>query len=248
MKITVIGATGQIGAKVVDLLRANGHQVTAASLSTGANVVTGEGLGEALSAADVLVDVVNSPSFDDGPVMDFFTASSTNLVAAARDHGVGHYVALSIVGCDMLPDSGYMRAKVAQEKIVTGSGLPYTIVRATQFHEFAEAIVGSLIVDGKVRAPDGRIQPIAAADVSTEVARAAEGRPVNGVLNVGGPDKMSFADLAHAVLAAQGADTPVVVDAQATYFGARVDDSSLVTGEDGVLSSTRFADWLSPSR
>ncbi|KUH85327.1 MULTISPECIES: SDR family oxidoreductase [unclassified Mycobacterium] len=248
MKITVIGATGQIGSKVVDLLRANGHQVTAASLSTGANVVTGEGLGEALSDADVLVDVVNSPSFDDGPVMDFFTASSTNLVAAAHDRGIGHYVALSIVGCDLLPDSGYMRAKVAQEKIVAESGLPYTIVRATQFHEFAEAIVGSLIVDGDVRAPDGRIQPIAAADVSAEVARAAEGRPVNGVLNVGGPDKMSFADLARAVLAAQGADTPVVVDAQATYFGTRVDDSSLVTGEDGVVSSTRFSDWLSTSR
>lgn len=244
MNITVIGATGQIGSKVVDLLRDDGHEVTAASLSTGANVVTGEGLDDALSGADVLVDVVNSPSFEDAPVMDFFTASTANLVAAARAGGVGHYVALSIVGCDALPDSGYMRAKVAQEKIVTDSGLAYTIMRATQFDEFAEAIVGSLLVDGEVRAPDGCIQPIAAAEVSAAVARAAEDRPVNGVVNIGGPDKMSFADLALAVIAKQGADTPVVVDAKATYFGALVGDSSLVTGDDAVLATTRFSDWL----
>lgn len=153
MKITVTGASGQIGSKVVALLAAAGHEPVAASRDTGADVLTGQGLAEALSGADVLVDVVNSPDFDDYPVMDFFTRSTTNQVAAARKADVSHYVALSIVGCDGLPDSGYMRAKVAQERIITESGLPYTIVRATQFHEFADAITTSLTVDGVVRAP-----------------------------------------------------------------------------------------------
>jgi uncharacterized protein YbjT (DUF2867 family) len=244
MKITVIGASGQIGSKVVELLTAAGHEVVAASLSTGANVLTGEGLAEAVSGADALVDVVNSPSFDDDPVLEFFTRSSSNLVTAARDGGVGHYVALSIVGADLLPDSGYMRAKVVQEQTITESGLPYTIVRATQFHEFAEAIMGSMVVGDEVRAPDGRIQPIAAADVAGEVATVAQGAPVNGVVNIGGPDKMSFAELAHAVLATQGGDKPVIIDPQATYFGTPVDDDSLVTGEGAVIARTRFMDWL----
>jgi len=241
MKITVIGATGQIGSRVVDLLTAAGHDVVAASLSTGADVVTGEGLDAAVVGSDVLVDVVNSPSFEDGPVMDFFTASAANLVAAARKAGVGHYVALSIVGADGLPDSGYMRAKVAQEQAIVASGLPYTIVRATQFHEFADMIAGSLIVDGVAHAPDGRIQPIAVADVAAVVAREAAAPPRNGVLDIGGPDKISFAEMARAVLSP---DTEVVVDADATYFGTPVDDSSLVTGEDAEIAPTRFADWL----
>lgn len=248
MKITVIGASGQIGSKVVGLLTAQGHDVVAASLSTGADVLTGDGLDAALAGADVLVDVVNSPSFEDGPVMDFFTTSTANVTAAAAKAGVRHYVALSIVGADQLEDSGYMRAKVAQEKAVVGSGIPYSIVRATQFHEFAEAITGSLIVDGVVHAPDGRIQPIAASEVSSVVARVAGDAPRNGVLNVGGPDKLSFADLARAVVTAQGADTEVVVDAGATYFGAKVDDNSLVTPDDAhgavEIAQTRFADWL----
>ena len=171
MKITVIGASGQIGSRVVRLLTEAGHDVVAASLSSGANVLTGEGLAEALSGADALVDVVNSPSFEDGPVLDFFTASSRNLVAAAKETGVGHYVALSIVGTDGLPDSGYMRAKVAQEKNITESGLPYSIVRATQFQEFAEAITGSLVVGDEVRVPDARIQLISVDDVAGEVAK-----------------------------------------------------------------------------
>lgn len=244
MKITVVGATGQIGSKVVELLKSDGHDVVPASLSSGANVITGDGLDAAVAGADVLVDVVNSPSFEDGPVMDFFTASTANLTAAAANAGVGHYVALSIVGADLLPDSGYMRAKVAQEKGVVSSGVPYTIVRATQFHEFAEMITGSLIADGVVHAPPGRIQPIAAAEVSSAVARVAGSAPRNGVLNIGGPDKLTFADLARAVVAAQGADTEVVVDDTATYFGTRVDGDNLVTGDTAEIASTHFADWL----
>lgn len=244
MRITVFGATGQIGSKVVELLTEAGHDVVAAARGTGADVVTGEGLDAALTGADVLVDVTNSPSFDDDPVLAFFTASSANLVAAAKRTGVGHYVALSIVGVDDLPDSGYMRAKVVQERTIASSGLPYSIVRATQFDEFAEMITGSLLVDDEVHAPDALIQPIAAADVSAVVARVAAAPPLDGILNLGGPDKMSFADMARSVLAAQGADTPVVVDAAATYFGTSVDDSSLVTSDGAELAPTRFADWL----
>ncbi|MGV0782824.1 SDR family oxidoreductase [Mycolicibacterium sp. XJ775] len=243
MKITVIGASGQIGSRVVRLLTEAGHDVVAASLSSGANVLTGEGLAEALSGADALVDVVNSPSFEDGPVLDFFTTSSRNLVTAAKETGVGHYVALSIVGTDGLPDSGYMRAKVAQEKNITESGLPYSIVRATQFQEFAEAITGSLVVGDEVRVPDARIQLISVDDVAGEVAKVAQGAPLNEIVNIGGPDKFSFADMARAVLAKQGDDKPVVVDPQAKYFGTAVDDNSLVTGDDGILGETRWAAW-----
>jgi len=244
MRISVIGATGLIGSRVVDLLKGDGHDVVAASRSTGADVLTGEGLAEALTGADVLVDLTNSPSFDDDPVMDFFTRSSANLVAAAKEAGVGHYVALSIVGVDDLPESGYMRAKVVQEKTIVGSGLPYSVVRATQFHEFAAGIVGSLEADDEVRAPDALIQPIAADDVVAEVARVAVGSPINGVVNIGGPDKISFSDLARSVLAKQGADKPVVVDPQARYFGTPVHQNSLVTADGAALGNVRFADWL----
>ena len=245
MRITVVGATGQVGSKVVELLRADGHDVVPASRDSGADVLTGVGLTEALTGSQVLVDVVNSPSFDDEPVMEFFTTSSANLVAAAKETGIEHYVALSIVGADGLPDSGYMRAKVVQERTVVASGLPYTIVRATQFHEFAGAITESLVVGDEVRAPDALIQLIAAADVSMEVARAAVAAPVNGAVDVGGPDKISFAEMARAVLASQGIDKPVVVDPAATYFGTRVDEDSLVTGPGATLAHTHFADWLS---
>ena len=229
MKITVIGASGLIGTKVVDLLTAEGHDVVAASRQSGVDVLTGEGLAEALSGADVLIDVVNSPSFEDEAVMDFFNKSTTNLVGAAKHAGVGHYVALSIVGLDGLPDSGYMRAKVAQEKILTESGLPYSIVRATQFAEFADAITASMTVGDQVRVPDALIQPITADRVASDVARAAVANPLNGVVNIGGPEKISFADLARNVLAKQGADKTVVVDPQATYFGTPLQRDSLVT-------------------
>ncbi|HYZ66787.1 MAG TPA: NAD(P)H-binding protein [Mycobacterium sp.] len=229
MKITVIGATGLIGSKVVDLLEGDGQDVVAASRASGADVLTGEGLADALAGADVVIDVTNSPSFDDGPVMDFFSRSSANLVAAAEEAGVEHYVALSIVGVDGLPQNGYMRAKMLQEKTITESGLPYTIVRATQFQEFAAAIVGSMDGGDAVRVPDALIQPVAADDVAAEVARAAVAGPANSVVNIGGPHKISFADLARSVLATQGTEKPVVVDPQATYFGTPLQSTSLVT-------------------
>ncbi len=244
MKITVLGATGLIGKDVVASLNEAGHQTVAASRSSGADVLTGEGLAPALAGADVLVDVLNSPSYDDDPVMQFFTTATKNLVDAAKSANVGHYVALSIVNCDGLPESGYMRAKVVQERTITESGLPYTIVRATQFHEFGEGITDSLMVDGEVRAPDGPIQPIAAAEVSAEVAGAAQAAPINGVVNIGGPEKLRFADLANLVVAHRGDPTPVVVDPSARYFGTLVSEDSLVTGDDAVLAHIRFADWL----
>jgi uncharacterized protein YbjT (DUF2867 family) len=248
MKIAVVGATGQVGSKVVELLTTQGHDVIAASRASGADVLTGAGLDEALAGVDALIDVVNSPSYEDEPVMAFFTASSANLVAAAKAAGVAHYVALSIVGVDDLPESGYMRAKVAQERTIVESGLPYTIVRATQFHEFAEMITGSLIFEGEVHAPDALIQPIAAADVSAEVAKVAVARPTNGEINIGGPEKITFAQLARLVVASQGSGLAVVVDPEATYFGTPVRQTSLVTGDGAVVAPTRFADWLKSSR
>jgi len=229
MKITVIGASGLIGTKVVDLLTAEGHDVVAASRASGVDVLTGDGLAEALSGADALVDVVNSPSFEDDPVMEFFTKSTTNLVDAVQRAGVGHYVCLSIVGADQLPESGYMRAKVVQEKVITESGIPYTIVRATQFAEFTDAITASMTVGDEVRVPDALIQTVAAAKVAAEVARAAVAAPLGGVVNIGGPEKISFEQMARAVLADRGEDKTVVVDPQAHYFGARLAERSLVT-------------------
>ena len=229
MKITVIGASGLIGTKVVDRLTAEGHDVVAASRASGVDVLTGDGLAEALSGADALVDVVNSPSFEDDPVMEFFTKSTTNLVDAVQRAGVGHYVCLSIVGADQLPESGYMRAKVVQEKVITESGIPYTIVRATQFAEFTDAITASMTVGDEVRVPDALIQPVAADKVAAEVARAAVAAPLGGVVNIGGPEKISFEQMARAVLADRGEDKTVVVDPQAHYFGTQLAERSLVT-------------------
>jgi len=230
MKITVIGASGLIGAKVVELLRAEGHEVVAAARNTGIDVLTGKGLDEALTASAALVDVTNSPSFEDGPVLEFFTKATTNVVAAARNAGVGQYVVLSIVGVDGLPRSGYMRAKVAQEKLLTESGLPYTIVRATQFAEFTDAITGSMTAGDEVRVPDALIQPIAADQVASEVARAAVSGPVNDVVNIGGPHKISFEQMARESLGRQGDETKtVIVDPDAAYFGTPLQRDSLVT-------------------
>ena len=229
MKITVVGASGLIGTKVVDLLTAEGHDVVAASRASGVDVLTGDGLAEALNGADALVDVVNSPSFEDDPVMEFFTKSTTNLIDAAKRAGVGHYVCLSIVGADELPDSGYMRAKVVQEKVITESGIPYTVVRATQFAEFTDAITASMTVGDEVRVPDALIQPVAADKVAAEVARAAVAPPLGGIVNIGGPEKISFEQMARAVLADRAEDTTVVVDPQAHYFGTRLAERSLVT-------------------
>jgi uncharacterized protein YbjT (DUF2867 family) len=229
MKITVIGASGLIGSKVVDLLAVEGHDVVAASRQSGVDVLTGDGLADALSGANALVDVVNSPSFEDDPVMQFFTKSTTNLVDAAKLAGVGHYVALSIVGVDALPDSGYMRAKVMQEKVITESGMPYTIVRATQFAEFTDAITDSMTDGNEVRVPDALIQPVAADDVATDVARAAVAKPLGDVVNIGGPQKISFKQMARESLARRGDDKTVVVDPDAHYFGTALAERSLVT-------------------
>jgi uncharacterized protein YbjT (DUF2867 family) len=229
MKITVIGASGLIGTKVVDLLSAEGHDVVAASRGSGVDVLSGAGLAEALNGADALIDVVNSPSFEDDPVMEFFKKSTTNLVVMAAREGVGHYVALSIVGVDGLPDSGYMRAKVVQEKIITESGLSYTLVRATQFAEFTDAITDSMTDGDQVRVPDALIQPIDAADVAKDVARAAVAKPLNGIVNIGGPQKISFEQMARETLKRRGDDKTVVVDPEAQYFGTKLAERSLVT-------------------
>jgi uncharacterized protein YbjT (DUF2867 family) len=230
VKITVVGASGLIGAKVVELLKSAGNDVVASSRSSGVDVLTGEGLTDALAGADALVDVTNSPSFEAGPVMEFFTTSATNLVDAARRAGVGHYVALSIVGVDGLPDSGYFRAKVAQEKIITESGIPYSIVRATQFAEFTDAITESMTVANEVRVPDALIQPIPADQVAAAVAHAAAGTPRNGTVNIGGPDKITFEQMVRDALARKGDGIKtIVVDPAARYFGALLETSSLVT-------------------
>ena len=229
MKIVVIGGTGRLGSKVVDRLRDHGDEAVAASPNTGINTLTGEGLAEALSGADVVVDVSNSPSFEDDPVMEFFTKSTTNLAAAAKTSGVRHYVAVSIVGADQLPKSGYLRAKVAQEKLIEESEIPYSIVRATQFAEFTDAITASMTVGDEVRVPDALIQPIAAEELAAEVARVAEGEALGGIENIGGPEKISFEQMAREVLARQGEAKTVVVDAQVGYFGTPLSMNSLVT-------------------
>ncbi len=229
MKIVVIGGTGVLGSKVVDKLRDHGDEAVAASPKTGVNTLTGEGLADALTAADVVVDVSNSPSFDDDPAMEFFTKSTTNLQAAAKAAGIRHYVAVSIVGSDQLPKSGYLRAKVAQEKIIEESDIPYSIVRATQFVEFIDAITASMTVGDEVRVPDALIQPIAADDLAAEVARVAEGEPLGGIENFGGPAKISFEQMAREALARRGEAKTVVVDPEVGYFGTPLSMNSLVT-------------------
>ena len=228
MKIVVIGGTGALGSRVVEKLKNRGHDAVAASPRTGVNALTGEGLTAALTDAGVVVDVANSPSFDDDPVMEFFTTSTTNLLAAAKSTGVGHYVAVSIVGCDQIHESGYMRAKAAQEKLIEAAGVPYSIVRATEFVEFTDAITASLTVGDEVRVPDALIQPITTADLAEAVARVAEAAPIDGIENVGGPTKITFEQMARNVLATRGENKPVVVDPQARYFGAPLTTNSLV--------------------
>jgi uncharacterized protein YbjT (DUF2867 family) len=226
MRIVVIGGTGALGSKVVGTLRDQGHDAVAASRSTGVDVLTGEGLANALTGADVVVDVSNPPSFDDDPVMEFFTTSTRNLLAAAD--GVGHYIAVSIVGCDQLPASGYMRAKVAQEELVEHAAVPYTIVRATQFVEFTDMITDSLTVGDEVCVPDALIQPISTEALAEEIARVAEAQPLDGIENIGGPEKITFDQMARDVLARRGESKTVVVDPAATYFGTPLSTNSLV--------------------
>ncbi len=246
MKILVIGGTGLIGSQVIANLTGLGHEAVSASPRSGVDAVTGEGLAEAMAGVQTVVDVANSPSFDDDPVLHFFTASTRNLLAAERAAGVGHHVALSIVGADRAQDSGYMRAKLAQEELIEQSGQPYSIVRATQFFEFVDAIVASATEGDTVRLPHGAFQPIAAKDVATAVTRAAVGEPVNGIVNVAGPEKLGMDDFIRKRLAASGDGRRVVTDPTARYFGALIDDRSIVPvdGEDATLFETRFDDWL----
>jgi uncharacterized protein YbjT (DUF2867 family) len=228
MKIVVIGGTGILGSKVVQKLSDRGHDAVAASPRTGVNTLTGEGLTYILTNADVVVDVSNSPSFEDGPVMEFFTKSTANLLVAAKGAGVRHYVAVSIVGADELPESGYLRAKVSQEKLITESGMPFSIVRATQFAEFTDAIAATMTVGDEVRVPDALIQPIAADDLAVEVARVAAGTPLGGIKNVGGPDKITFEQMARDVVARNRDTKTVVVDPDVGYFGTPLSRESLV--------------------
>lgn len=244
MKITVVGATGQIGNQVIPLLTAAGHQVTAASRESGVDAAIGSGLDAALRDADAVLDVLNSPTVEDDAALAFFTATSSNLTVAAKRAGVRHYVLLSIVGVDALEGGGYLRGKVVQERTVAESGLPYTIVRATQFHELTESIASSLIVGGEVHAPDALIQPIAAAEVAAVLARICTEPPADGVHDLGGPDKLTFAEMATLVLRFQGDDLPAVVDPAATYFGTPITENSLVTGDDAERGTTRLSDWL----
>lgn len=243
MKIVVIGGTGLIGSRVVAALTEHGHEAVAASPNSGVNTLTGEGVAEALAGADVVVDVSNSPSFADEDVLAFFTTSTTNLLDAERAAGVQHHVALSVVGADRLPDSGYLRAKVAQERLIADSGRPYTIVRATQFYEFAARIADEATTDGVARLSTGLMQPIAAAEVSLAVARAAVGEPVNGILELGGPEKLPMAEFIGRALEARGDTREVVADPAAPYFGTILRGDELTPADDAQRSNVSYADW-----
>src|SRR5512132_1225097 len=248
MKIVILGGTGLIGSKVVNLLSAGGHEVVAASPSQGINSITGEGLTEALTGAQAVVDLTNSPSFEDKAVLEFFETSTGNVLAAEAKTGVGHHIALSIVGCDQLPASGYLRAKVAQEKLIKASPIPYTIVRATQFFEFVGGIADSATNGRTVRLPSALFQPILSDDVAIALARIAVAKPVNGTVELAGPDAIPFDEVVRQYLAAQKDPRTVVTDEQARYFGTPLEQRSLVPGgENPLLGSTRFADWLSRS-
>lgn len=247
MKIVVIGGSGLIGSNIVNRLRLNGHETVAASPGTGVNTITGQGLAEALAGAQVVVDVANSPSFEDRAVLEFFETSGRNLLAAEADAGVEHHVALSIVGTDRLQESGYFRAKVAQEDLIKTSKIPYTILRSTQFFEFVEGIVNSGADGGTIRLSPALIQPIAADDVSAVLADLAVGAPVNGIVEVGGPDRFPLDELARKFLAARDDKRRVIADVHARYFGSELDDRSLVTSDNARIGPTRFHNWLSRS-
>jgi uncharacterized protein YbjT (DUF2867 family) len=249
MRIVVIGGTGLIGRPLVDTLGQAGHDVIAASPSTGVNAVTGEGLAAALAGADVVVDIPNSPSFEDAAVLEFFERSTRNLVEAETAAGVGHHIVLSIVGADRMPDIGYMRAKVAQEAIVTASGVPFTIVRATQFFEFIPALAEGGAHGDTITLSPVLMQPIVAADVSRALAEAATAPPTNRVAELAGPEALRLADVAQRILAAVGDSRTVVSDPAAGYFGGVVTDRSLTPGNDPRVPTqrvapTRFEDWL----
>ena len=247
MKIVVIGGTGLIGSKTVAILRQGGHEVVAASPKSGVNSITGEGLKEAMAGTQVVIDLANSPSFEDKAVLDFFETSGRNLLAAETEAGVRHHVALSIVGIDR-SDNGYFRAKVAQEKLIVASGIPYTIIRSTQFLEFLRAIADSGTDGNVVRISPGLFQPIAADDVAANVADAALAPPRNGIVEIAGPERAPFNDIVARYLKAVGDPREVVRDREARYFGGRVEERSLVPLGEARLGRIGFDVWLRRSQ
>ena len=244
MKIVVIGGTGLIGSKLVAKLREHGHEAVAASPRSGVNSITGEGLIEALSGASTVVDVSNAPSWEDAAVLEFFETSTGNLLAAEADTGVQHHVALSIVGTDRLADNGYFRAKLAQEKLIQESSIPYSIVHATQFFEFVAGIADAATDGNTVRVPPALIQPMAADDVAAAVGKVSAGSPVNGIVEVAGPEPFRFAELIQQWFRARQDPREVIVDPSARYYGAILSDGELLPGPDARIAETRFADWL----
>jgi uncharacterized protein YbjT (DUF2867 family) len=245
MKIVVIGGTGLVGSQVVAKLSGHGHEAIAAAPNTGVNTLTGEGLPEVLEGADVVVDVSNSPSFEDAAVLDFFTTSTGNLLAAEKAAGVGHHVALSVVGTERMADKGYFKAKAAQEQLIAESGIPYSIVHATQFFEFIKAIA-ELATDGDtVRLPPVLFQPMASEDVAKAVGRTAVGDPINGIVETGGPEKFRMDELVRQALEARNDPRTVVGDPDARYYGMyAVDDSTLNPGDGALIGEVRFQDWF----
>jgi uncharacterized protein YbjT (DUF2867 family) len=244
MKIVVIGGSGLIGTKLVNRLRAAGHEVLAASPGSGVNSITGEGLAEALMDATVVVDVANSPSFEDRAVMTFFQTSGRNLIAAEKAAGVEHHLALSVVGTERLPESGYFRAKMAQEELIKASGIPYTILRSTQFFEFVDGIIKSGTEGDAIRLSPALIQPIASDDVAAALAVLTIGTPLNATVEVAGPEACPLDKFARKFLDARGDKREVIADVHARYFGAALNDRTLTPGDNPRLGLIRFADWL----
>jgi uncharacterized protein YbjT (DUF2867 family) len=245
MKIVVIGGTGLVGSQVVAKLSEHGHEAIAAAPNTGVNTLTGEGLPEVLEGADVVVDVSNSPSFEDAAVLEFFTTSTGNLLAAEKAAGVGHHVALSVVGTQRMADKGYFKAKAVQEQLIADSGIPYSIVHATQFYEFVNAIAELATEGGTVRLPRAEFQPMASEDVAKAVAATAAGAPRNGIVETGGPETFPMDELVRQALQARNDPRPVVGDPDALYYGMyQIDDSTLVPGDGAIIGTVRFSDWL----
>ncbi|OYD80439.1 SDR family oxidoreductase [Azospirillum brasilense] len=244
MKIVVIGGTGLIGSKLVQTLRERGHDALAASPKTGVNTITREGLAQAMDGAAVVVDVTNAPVWEDKAVLDFFETSGRNLLAAEAAAGVRHHVALSIVGSERLPDNGYFRAKVTQESLIKASGIPHTILRATQFFEFVGGIAQAATVGGEIRLSPALIQPIASDDVVAALAEVALASPVNGTLEVAGPEAIPLDELVRRLLQATKDTRKIVPDIHARYFGDVLNDQSLTPGRNPRLGTTRFEDWL----
>jgi uncharacterized protein YbjT (DUF2867 family) len=248
MKVVVIGGTGLIGSKVVNNLRQRGHEVVAASPASGVNTVTGEGLAEALAGADVVVDVANSPSLDDAAALQFFESAGAHLLGAEAVAGVTHHVALSIVGTDRLLDSGYLRAKVVQEDLIRASKVPYTIVRSTQFFEFLGGIAQSNTNGKTVRLSPAFFQPIASDDVAAALTDVALNAPINGILEIAGPERVRMTELVQRFLNEKHDERTVIADAHARYFGAELNDGSLVPGDRARIGATRFEDWMGKSQ